>query len=639
MKKQSQKFLLATSLTIGLFLVITLLLPHFVSAQENLQLPDPLSQGVEKDGVQTYPAEGIIPLFSRLAALLYGFAFIAAFAFTVIGGYRIMTSAGNAENVESGKKMLVGVAFGTLVALGSYAILSGVINILSSGNSAGSGPAGFISSATLTDPLGLSRGTPWEFYGHRIAGFVVSTLGAVTLLVFIYAGFMWLTSGGNEERIASAKSTITYGILGLAIILTAYLGVNFFTTKLTEVLNGGGTSTTQQELLAIPEGQIVPCFVLPAGKKFGATCQKDLTVKACLDKKGQPEPKYKTCDDVGACIQKEPYKKYYNRIAKEICVRTLFNLVAKFDSNGNCPKNTANYPETGKIKSGCYAEVEFEAGMDWPADDNGKTVACFRKAKGSDNGAICKNESATDCRKPDDTWEAGQIEVNFDCSKVGACQQIVLGSSYRNRIPKEICSDSILGPTLFKKISDPLPEGGCPFFPSVPIINKATGKEECYTKVEFRGDQLHSGVGVDLPQTTDIGACLRQTLLSNGEGSGKYICENTTSTNCSKPSENNPAAVGKFYSYYVPQACESIGYCKQPNDSKGNKRACKIGVDKNYCTTTLFPSIGRPVPPWGCTTQTTAEIGGKCYIKIDATNFTPFSTLDDANSAGQVLCK
>ena len=62
---------------------------------------------------------------------------------------------------------------------------------------------------------------------------------------------------------------------------------------------------------------------------------------------------------------------------------------------------------------------------------------------------------------------------------------------------------------------------------------------------------------------------------------------------------------------------------------QGNKRQCKVGVDKNYCTTALFQPVGRPVPPWGCTTQTTEEIGGKCYITIKPEHFIPFSALPD----------
>ena len=81
-------------------------------AQENFTTPRPLyHKGVGEGDNKTYPAEGIIPLSPASPPYFTALLLLPLFAFTVIGGYRIMTSAGNAENVESGKKMLVGVAF------------------------------------------------------------------------------------------------------------------------------------------------------------------------------------------------------------------------------------------------------------------------------------------------------------------------------------------------------------------------------------------------------------------------------------------------------------------------------------------------------------------------------------------------
>ena len=37
-----------------------------------------------------------------------------------------------------------------------------------------------------------------------------------------YAGFLWLTAGGEEDKIKTAKGLITNGIIGIAIVLSAY---------------------------------------------------------------------------------------------------------------------------------------------------------------------------------------------------------------------------------------------------------------------------------------------------------------------------------------------------------------------------------------------------------------------------------
>ncbi|TSC76501.1 MAG: hypothetical protein G01um101431_634 [Parcubacteria group bacterium Gr01-1014_31] len=62
-----------------------------------------------------------------------------------------------------------------------------------------------------------------------IKGFM-SLLGILFLLYVVYAGFMWMTANGDEERIRKAKSTITTGAFGVLVILAAYSIAQFITT-------------------------------------------------------------------------------------------------------------------------------------------------------------------------------------------------------------------------------------------------------------------------------------------------------------------------------------------------------------------------------------------------------------------------
>jgi hypothetical protein len=47
-------------------------------------------------------------------------------------------------------------------------------------------------------------------------------LGVVAVVIVLIGGFKYMTSGGNEEKAKDARKYITYGIIGLAIILAAY---------------------------------------------------------------------------------------------------------------------------------------------------------------------------------------------------------------------------------------------------------------------------------------------------------------------------------------------------------------------------------------------------------------------------------
>ncbi|NCO79732.1 hypothetical protein CO134_03185 [Candidatus Kuenenbacteria bacterium CG_4_9_14_3_um_filter_39_14] len=56
---------------------------------------------------------------------------------------------------------------------------------------------------------------------------LLGILGILALIIVLIGGFKWMTAGGNEENVASAKKTITAGIIGLIIIFFAYAIVAF----------------------------------------------------------------------------------------------------------------------------------------------------------------------------------------------------------------------------------------------------------------------------------------------------------------------------------------------------------------------------------------------------------------------------
>jgi len=79
-------------------------------------------------------------------------------------------------------------------------------------NAAGAQGAGY---DTTEDPTRLAK----------IVGLIVRAFLSLTGIIFvsyiIYGGFLWMTGGGNEERITKAKSIIRNGIIGLIVIFSA----------------------------------------------------------------------------------------------------------------------------------------------------------------------------------------------------------------------------------------------------------------------------------------------------------------------------------------------------------------------------------------------------------------------------------
>jgi len=70
-------------------------------------------------------------------------------------------------------------------------------------------------------------GTPAEDYDIRIMAAriirrVLELLGLIFLVLIIYAGFKWMTAGGEEEKISAAKKLLTNSVIGLIIIFAAF---------------------------------------------------------------------------------------------------------------------------------------------------------------------------------------------------------------------------------------------------------------------------------------------------------------------------------------------------------------------------------------------------------------------------------
>jgi hypothetical protein len=47
-------------------------------------------------------------------------------------------------------------------------------------------------------------------------------VGTVALFLFIYAGIVFIRSGGDPKQVQSARQIITYAIIGLVIVLCSY---------------------------------------------------------------------------------------------------------------------------------------------------------------------------------------------------------------------------------------------------------------------------------------------------------------------------------------------------------------------------------------------------------------------------------
>lgn len=61
----------------------------------------------------------------------------------------------------------------------------------------------------------------------RLINVAMGLLGIVAVVIILIGGFKWMTSGGDEEKAGDARKLIFAGVIGLAIILSAFAIAKF----------------------------------------------------------------------------------------------------------------------------------------------------------------------------------------------------------------------------------------------------------------------------------------------------------------------------------------------------------------------------------------------------------------------------
>ena len=73
---------------------------------------------------------------------------------------------------------------------------------------------------------------------------ILGFLGIIAVIMIIYAGFKWMTAGGNEEDVTKAKANIKNAVIGLAIVLASFIIVNFAVNRLSRATLQGSVPGT-----------------------------------------------------------------------------------------------------------------------------------------------------------------------------------------------------------------------------------------------------------------------------------------------------------------------------------------------------------------------------------------------------------
>lgn len=85
-----------------------------------------------------------------------------------------------------------------------------------------------------------AEGMPAELIGPegvftKFSNIALYVVGAISVLMLIWGGLRYITSGGDSKKITDAKNTVLYAIIGLIISVLAFAIINFVLTAIRSV--------------------------------------------------------------------------------------------------------------------------------------------------------------------------------------------------------------------------------------------------------------------------------------------------------------------------------------------------------------------------------------------------------------------
>jgi len=86
--------------------------------------------------------------------------------------------------------------------------------------------------AQMQAPLLFTRANDFLDVFQTVTDWIFTFAMVITVLMIIWASFLYITAGGDEKNVEKAKSTITYAVVGFIIAILAkgipYLIASFF---------------------------------------------------------------------------------------------------------------------------------------------------------------------------------------------------------------------------------------------------------------------------------------------------------------------------------------------------------------------------------------------------------------------------
>lgn len=167
----------------------------------------------------------LLIILAIVEILLFIAGFLAGF-FIIYGAFKFITSQGDSAKVVSARTTVANAIVGLLIAVIASRVVAYIGGRLAAANAKVTTETGILDNANIPNAAANTANLA------DILSFVFGLAGAIALLIITVAGFRFITSQGEPAKVATARMTILYAVVGLIICVFSFTIVKFVLGRL-----------------------------------------------------------------------------------------------------------------------------------------------------------------------------------------------------------------------------------------------------------------------------------------------------------------------------------------------------------------------------------------------------------------------
>lgn len=117
-----------------------------------------------------------------------------------------------------------------------------------------------------------------------VLGQAVLYLGIIFFLLIVYAGFLWMTAGGNDKKVEEGKQILIAAVTGLVIVISAYAITRFIFGEVLSVSAKKCTTTEQKAKFAACQDKNTQACIFEGikGNYEPGLCDGGINIQCCI---------------------------------------------------------------------------------------------------------------------------------------------------------------------------------------------------------------------------------------------------------------------------------------------------------------------------------------------------------------------